>query len=1001
MIKIDDAEVAIPLQGQQSYDRGQDENMRRPIVLTDEGHNITVRGNTHRAIPFPTSLSIGATTTLDLDFTLTDVEETQALCIEENLQHNGQKCYVFAGTQALHSYWERLEPQTSVGETRHYSIPLHKLAWGGVDYKWLVFMQDNDSSNRDVGSSSFANIEIKHSPEFFIVQDNVTISTASRSQQRYNGGEDSTSHRLRFPDNGASIQLKGNMWRSLPLGTDVTIDVGTNIDFDFTLTDLRDVHALCFTVDGVMDWHNPACLVTANTQNWYKFNIYPKAQVGETRHYSIPVGLFYTGTFNHISFILDNDTSCRSCGDSTWSNVELSQVERPKLSVQVYGATVELDSATQVSADDGQDTKTHVLEFPDSTSVTMKGNTAKSLNFTEPIMINHATDIGFDFTLTELTEVHSICIITDTDRRRYHHRYHCFTPAGTQAWHNDKDLLPKTEVGETRHYHYPVGMYVPEGEAFYLVFLQDNDSSDRSTGECTFSNIEFTTRPALKMDILGVETPFFNQQFAYGHHQDTSTNLMQVEQAGNKITLKGNIWKAFAFENPITITEDTILSFTLNVEEYAEIVGICVDEDLVYADQDAKSRCFKLAGDQRVHLGRIIYRGIKETDLTEEKTYHIKLSEYFTGVMDYVAFIHDEDRGDRSGGISHFSNIRFYEKEPSCLSTKSFNFAFSECTTEKFINMIEVEMAKVSGCNGIDPWGELISLFGVNSDSEVTDKIARICDSAYASKRMAFNEMMGENEKQFVNEFFDGGNIWNYEVDEAGESNLAQDAARIEVVSDKFGSKTNIDFPDVHNFEGCKLRAAMCCYPAKRNGGQRSDPPDNSNACYMDFTKARQSSHVRDGYSIYSGDGNEGALNCHGFAWGNDAGYGDAAFKGNTLFEVAMKKGISENGYVGHLPGAPMCGCVENMPVVTSADCTKTTVSQSVSIKYTPGNQFVAEATISNINHSNCGDLSSYYETLVGNQKASRREKDLLDKHVVGNCGPALTDFLGTKGFAF
>jgi len=476
---------------------------------------------------------------------------------------------------------------------------------------------------------------------------------------------------------------------------------------------------------------------------------------------------------------------------------------------------------------------------------------------------------------------------------------------------------------------------------------------------------------------------------------------MQVEQGGNKITLEGNIWKAFEFSNPITITDNTILSFTLEVEQYAEVVGLCLDEDLVYADQDAHARCFKFAGIQREHLGRVIYRGIKETDLGEERTYNIRLSEYFTGVMNYFAFLHDEDRGDKTGGITHISNIHFYEKKPSCLSSKSFNFAFSECTTDNFVEKIQGEMSKVSGCNGIDTWGELMSLFDVNSDSEVTDKIARICDSAYASERMGFHEMMGENEKQFVNEFFDGGNIWNYEVDEAGESNLAQDATRIDVVSDKFGSKTNIGFPDIHNFEGCKLRAAMCCHPAKRNGGERIEPDDNSNACYMDFTKARQSSHVRDGYSIYSGEGNEGALNCHGFAWGNDAGYDDAAFKGNTLFEVAMKKGLSENGYVGHLPGAPMCGCVENMPVVTRADCTKTTVSQNVSIKYTPGNQFVAEANIGNIVHSSCGELSTYYESLVGAGKASNREKDLLKKHIVGDCGPALTEFLSTKGFDF
>merc|ERR1712232_12985 len=262
---------------------------------------------------------------------------------------------------------------------------------------------------------------------------------------------------------------------------------------------------------------------------------------------------------------------------------------------------------------------------------------------------------------------------------------------------------------------------------------------------------------------------------------------------------------------------------------------------------------------------------------------------------------------------------------------------------------------------------------------------------------------MGVQEKQFTNEFFDGGNIWNYETDEnrIGGPNLDRDAARVKVISDQLlSSQINIGFPDAHNFDDCNLRAAMCCYVAGRNGGE---PVDNSDACYMDFTKARQSSHVRDGYSIYSGSGEEGPLQCHGFAWGDDAGYGDAAFRGNTLFQVAMKHALLEEGDVEELPGAPMCGCIEQMPVVTRADCTRTIVTQSVSVSYTPTTQFVVDARVDTVRHIDCGDLSNHYESLVREGKASAQDKALLDKHLVGTnqCGPALTDFLKTKGFEF
>lgn len=994
-IIMDGVAVAIPFDSQDSYNDGQDERMKRPLIVSADGRNITLEGNIHRAIPLPSGLSIGASTTLDVDFTLTDIEEVQAICIDENLGHSGSRCFVFAGTQTLSSSWTLLEPQATVGETRHYQIPLGGI-WG-ESKNWLIFMQDNDSRNRDTGSCSFANIDINHGTEFFIEKDGTPIPVMSTQQKSFGRRQDSSSHFLRVSSDGASVRLVGNMHRSVPLETPVTIDANTNIDFDFTLVDERDVHALCFTVGGES---GETCLVTAGTQVWGDYNLYPKTEVGETRHYSVPVGLFFDGTFDYVSFMQDNDTRCRSCGDATWANVKLSQVTRPQLMITAYGDFQEIDSATEASADTRQDTRANFLEFPDSVSVTLKGNTHRALSFSEPIMIDHATDLDFDFTLEKLEELHSICIVTNTDPGEYLDKNgYCFTAAGTQNWNRDERLEPQTVEGGTTHYHYPIGMYVPSGLAYYLVFMQDNDTGDKSTGECTFSNIEFSQRPSLNVKMMGVNTPLTNQQISFDRRQDTSSNLLDVSQSGDKISMYGNLWKAFAFPTPITLTDDAVLSFTLDVEEATEITAICLEEDL---SLEGSFRCFKLSGTQTRGLGYVMYQGIKQTSEGEVNSYHIKLSEYFTGVKNYLVFIHDNDSSDRTTGISHISDLQIYNLKPSCLSSSSFNFAFAECTFDNFVANVGNAMSQVSGCAGVDPWGELLSLFDLSSDSEVRNRIKGICDSAYVSRLIPFNQLMAQ-EKQFVDEFFDGGNSWNYEIDEANGPNLAKDAAMVKVASEKFDGRVGIDFPDVHNFENCELRAAMCCYVATRDGGQKTEPDDNSDACYMEFSKARQSSHVRDGYSIYSGTGDEGPLNCHGFAWGNDSGYSDAAFKGNTLFQVAMKHGLYEEGNVEELPGAPMCGCVEHMPVVTRAACTKTVATQTVSIKYNPVDQFVAEANVGNINHSNCGDLSNHYASLVAQGKASAREKALLDKHLVGEnqCGAALTGFLKTKGFAF
>ena len=122
---------------------------------------------------------------------------------------------------------------------------------------------------------------------------------------------------MNFFDGGAAIQLKGNLWQSLPLNGDITIDRYTNLDFDFTLVEERDIHAICFTVNGAWRGSSSKCVVTAGTQHFGKYNV-EHTEVGKTRSYSVPVGLLFQGTFNYISLFIDNDTSDRyTGGDST------------------------------------------------------------------------------------------------------------------------------------------------------------------------------------------------------------------------------------------------------------------------------------------------------------------------------------------------------------------------------------------------------------------------------------------------------------------------------------------------------------------------------------------------------------------------------------------------------------------------------------------------------------------------------------------------------------
>ena len=124
---------------------------------------------------------------------------------------------------------------------------------------------------------------------------------------------------------------------------------------------------------------------------------------------------------------------------------------------------------------------------------------------------------------------------------------------------------------------------------------------------------------------------------------------------------------------------------------------------------------------------------------------------------------------------------------------------------------------------------------------------------------------------------------------------------------------------------------------------------------------------------------------CTGFAY-EKGSFGDAV-KYNTLFHLAMKTNLYDNGLVKNIPGAPLCGCADQMPIVDNSDC----------IKAIEGYTFDSDGNLSvNISWGSCGtDLPSYYDTL----QRSKTEKKLLHSRIVssGQCSAAAEDFMNNQ----
>merc|ERR1711971_1229786 len=354
----------------------------------------------------------------------------------------------------------------------------------------------------------------------------------------------------------------------------------------------------------------------------------------------------------------------------------------------------------------------------------------------------------------------------------------------------------------------------------------------------------------------------------------------------------------------------------------------------------------------------------------------------------YIAFVNDND-DDNSVGDATYGNIAITTSLSSCLSGQDFDFQLSDCTINNFLGKVETVMSN-KGCDSTDALLELFAIFDATQEADVYKQIEKICTSAYkldqydfADGTLATDEAL---ERQLVKEYIDGGTVMNYEAE-------ADSAVKIGRVNDKFASSRVLTMPKHHALHRCDIGAAMCCFT-----DSRTVLADNSDVCYVNMKASRYTAHVRDGYSIYGDE----PVYCEGFAWGNDWGI-SSALKGNALFKVGFMDNFS-SGRVEQVPGAPLCGCMDRMPVVTKAACTDVKApSAIVSVQFDSGaGVFDAELSLGEVQYGNCDglDLVEHYGALVDQGKASPADAAYMGKRIVGEggCGAAINDFLSRKG---
>eukprot|EP00590_Aulacoseira_subarctica_P003178 CAMPEP_0172424548 /NCGR_PEP_ID=MMETSP1064-20121228/26269_1 /TAXON_ID=202472 /ORGANISM="Aulacoseira subarctica , Strain CCAP 1002/5" /LENGTH=521 /DNA_ID=CAMNT_0013166739 /DNA_START=74 /DNA_END=1639 /DNA_ORIENTATION=+ len=197
-----------------------------------------------------------------------------------------------------------------------------------------------------------------------------------------------------------------------------------------------------------------------------------------------------------------------------------------------------------------------------------------------------------------------------------------------------------------------------------------------------------------------------------------------------------------------------------------------------------------------------------------------------------------------------------------------------------------------------------------------------------------------------------------------------------------------------HLNNSCASRVAMCCFTGTLSPATQSIPR-NADACVHDISASKNSSHVRRGSTRFNITGNDAY--CVGFSWSSDPNSVSNKYKANALSAISYAQTYTL-GYSGNLPSAPMCGCVEQMPIVTKADCVSVDAATETGVNLIyQGNTSAMPLTaklLTSVTYGNCNgnDLKTFYSTM-----STVAEQTALATRIVESCDSSTAKFMNNR----
>tara|TARA_R100000027_G_scaffold67677_2_gene67678 strand:+ start:4512 stop:6737 length:2226 start_codon:yes stop_codon:yes gene_type:complete len=289
----------------------------------------------------------------------------------------------------------------------------------------------------------------------------------------YTSGQSDGSSTATLDSTGTALTLSGNIWRKYPLSYDITGN--TVMQLSVESSDVGEIIAIGLDNDNDYEGSARNFKLGGSQSSVADFHVISPAYGAGTGIvcYRIPVGGFYTGSINYLTFIADDDDD--QSAEVTFSRIEI--FESP-----AFDAANLSDYGNQTASG------TATLEQND-TAVHLEGNIWRKYPFTYTFTANTMLEVTVD--ASEVGEVIGIGFDTDNS---YTNSTTNWMLGGSQALPSQfQAVSPAYSEGEGAvTYVIPVGSYFT-GTRNYITLIADDDAA--AAADVVFSDIRVYEAP--------------------------------------------------------------------------------------------------------------------------------------------------------------------------------------------------------------------------------------------------------------------------------------------------------------------------------------------------------------------------------------------------------------------------------------------------------------------------------------------------------------------------